>query len=966
MDSNGLRFWMLSQLNDWLPPWRAVTAYIQGQGIVDPNGNLQIAQNAGTTDAIPPVWNATLSETTVDAGISWINAGPSAWQATTAFSTGQYILDSNGNLQYAVAIASNGTTGATQPVWPVALGQTVVDGNVTWSCAGPTQAGLFYCSKNNRLLLRSVRTGAPPVEDFPTATNMAGVVPMTLDQYGNYARWNATNGMVMAGGSGPDGTAAPDEVSIYAPGRHDVTDLAMGYDGILYIAVGGSLVMIDRRGRWPNYTLSVPGFNFWRLTALPEGGVLALDRNAPQLGKVTGQPLQTGPADTPNPGILRSCDPNPNPPRIVARIELTSSETFVALGPMDITQQPPQYALLSWATNDATNQIANLRLVNETALAGGGLQVGSAWQLGGVRLPYAIAGLGNQQLAVFATNLNEALIYDLSDAGETLVPAGETYILAANNVGPFVHGFDLPPNYSNVAGTLPLMLPLLPLSLNSLAANGATNPSGPAVIDSGIAQAVWHRIFVEAIVPPRCGALLWLTASDRLADLVDPASTWYPHILGDADTSSISAAMLPGAPTAVWQSIPTEVAFAPTLLGEDPIQDRQGLFMVLVQRANKVVRNLTGRYLGVRIQLNGDGRNTPEIAGLRAYASRFSYVLKYLPAIYHEAKFSPAADADGSSTRHDFFERFVDLFESQFTRIEDRIASAYLLTRSESTPDDSLPWLGSWIGIEPNSYPPDRRRARMQATPSLYKWRGTAKGVTQALDVATNGACTRGAIIVIEDFRLRHIFATILGADLSIKNDPLLPGYSPSSNSIVGDTLFLGDPRIQAELQALYASDLQIAGSAQAVQAFYDKLANRMTVFIHNQVEDVNLKLVRRIVEAEKPAHVQAFVRVATQPFMIGLASLLGVNTYLAPEPPRNPITVDVSDIGRYDVVTEMPTLDPRMDNGEAAIQSAQPIASIIAPAAVKQGSAITLNGGASTPPAGTTITSYKWTLVQP
>jgi phage tail-like protein len=966
MDSNGLRFWMLSQLNDWLPPWRAVTAYIPGQGIVDANGNIQVAQNAGTTNAIPPIWGTTLSQTTVDAGISWINAGPGTWAATTAFSAGQYILDSNGNLQCAVKIASNGTTGATQPVWPVALGETVVDGNVTWSCAGPTQAGLFYCSQSNRLQLRSVRTGAPPAEDFTTATNMVAAVPMTLDQYGNYARWDASSGMVMAGGSGPGGTETVDEVPIYAPGRTDVTDLAMGYDGILYVAVGGSLVMIDRRGRWPNHTLTAAAFSFWRLTALPEGGVLALDRDKPQLGKVSGQPLQTGPADLPNPGILRPCDPNPDPPRIAARIALPASETFVALGPMDMTQQPPQYALLSWSTNTATNQIANLRFVNETTPATSGLQVGPAWQLGGVRLPYAVTGLGNRELAVLATNLNEGLIYDLSDAGERLVPAGETYILAANNVGPFVHGFDLPPTYANVAGALPLMLPLVPLSLNSLAASGTTNPAGPAIIDSGISQAVWHRIFVEAIVPPRCGALIWLTASDRLADLVDPTATWYPHILGDADTSPISAAMLPGTPRAVWQSIPTEVAFAPALLNEDPIQDRQGLFMALVQRANKVVRNLTGRYLGVRIQLNGDGLKTPEIAGLRAYGSRFSYVQKYLPAIYREAKFPPAADADGSSTRRDFLERFVNLFESQFTRIEDRIASAYLLTRSESTPDDSLPWLGSWIGIEPNSYPPDRRRARIQATPSLYKWRGTAKGVTQALDVATNGACSRGAIIVIEDFRLRHIFATILGADLSIKDDPLLPGYSPSSNSIVGDTLFLGDPRIQAELQALYATDLNIAGGARAAQAFYDSLAHRMTVFVHNHVEDVNLKLVERIVEAEKPAHVQAFARIATQPFMIGLASLLGVNTYLAPEPPRNPITVDVSDVGRYDVVTEMPTLDPRMDNGQVAAEFTPPTAIITGPAAVSAGGTITLNGAASAAPPGTTITSYRWTLVQP
>jgi phage tail-like protein len=959
MDANGLRFWMLSQLNDWLPPWRAGSAYLTGQGIIDPNGNIQIAENSGTSDAAQPAWSSGLSTTTVDAGIVWINSGPGSWQANTAFDVGQYILDSNGSLQCVVAITSNGTTGATPPIWPIAVGQTAIDGSVTWSCTGPTQAGLFYCTETNRLQLRSMRTGAPPAEDFDTATGMVGSAPITLDQFGNYARWDASTGLVMAGGSGPSDAPPPNEVPIYAPPQPSVTDLVMGYDGILYIAVGGSLVMVDRRDRWPNYTLTVADFNFWRLAALPEGGILALDRNKPQLGKVSGQPLQTGPIDTPNPGILRSCQPNPNPPKIDSRYALPAAETFVALAPMDMSQQPAQFVLLSWSNNSASNQTAFIRIFDEMTLSGTPLQ------LGGVRLPYAIAWLGNQQLAILATNLNEALIYDLSDAGETLVPAGETYILAANNVGPFVHGFDLPPNYANVAGATPLMLPLLPLSLNSLAASGATNPAGPAIIDSGTAQAVWHRMFLEAIVPPRCGALLWLTASDSLADLVNPSFPWYPHILGAADLSSIPEELLLDTPTAVWQSIPTEVAFAPTLLGEDPIEDSQGLFMVLVQRANRAVRNLAGRYLGIRIQLNGDGRNTPQIAGLRVYGPRFSYVQNYLPEIYREAKFGDAADADGPSTRRDFFERFVDLFELQFTRIEDRVANAYLLTRAESTPDDSLGWLGSWIGIEPNSYPPDRRRARLQATPSLYQWRGTAKGVTQALDVATNGACSRGAVIVIEDFRLRHIFATILGADLSIQNDPLLPGYSGSSNSIVGDSLFLGDPNVQAELQALYETDLVVAGSAQAVQSFYDKLAYRMTVFIHNQVENVNLRLVRRIVETEKPAHVQAFVRVATQPFMIGLASLLGVNTYLGPEPPQNQVTVDVSDVGRYDVVTQIPSLDPRLENGWSAAAYSQPIARINVPASIKPGDSILLDGGASTASAGTTITSYLWTLVQ-
>ena len=1162
MDSNGLRFWMLSQLNDWLPPWRANTVYLSGQGIVDPSGNLQVALTAGTSDAGPPAtWNAAVGKPTPDAGITWINSGPGAavdpllgtWRASAAFAVGQFILDSNGNLERAVAVTGNattnatppawpatlgqttldggitwscipvrpvsgasnsgpgtwlpgfayaagqsivdlngnlqcaaalagggktgaaqppwpitvgqtavdggvtwccisqkgswqantsygqgqfiqdtngnlqcvvalpswqagtvydvgqyvqspagyaqllvavtgngatgsnppawsampgqtvadgnatwccigkvalpGTTGTAQPAWPTALGQIQIDGTVAWSCAGPNQDGLFYCSGNNTLQLRSVRSGNPPLEDFTTAVKMLAVTPMTLDQYGNYARGDASSGLVMAGGSGPSDAPPPNEVPIFAPGQPEITDLAMGYDGVLYIAAGGSLIMVDQRHRWPNYTLTVADFSFWRLAALPEGGVLALDRSKPQLGKVAGMPLQAGPVDTPDPGVLQPCQANPNPPRMVSRFALPVAETFVAIAPMDMTAQPAQFVVMSWLANSAANQAAYIRIFNETALSGTPLQ------LGGVRLPYAIAWLGDQKLAALATNLNEALIYDLADAGDKLIPAGETYILSANNVGPMVHGFNSPPNYANAAGASPIMLPLLPLSLNSLAPAGASNPTGPAIIDSGTAQCVWHRMFIEAIVPPRCGALIWLTASDSLGDLFNPAFQWYPHILGAADLNAIPPAMLAGAPTAVWQSIPTEVAFAPTLLKGNPIENTQGLFMVLVQRANKVVRNLSGRYLGVRIHLNGDGRNSPQIAGMRVYGPRFSYVQKYLPAIYREAKFPPAADANGACTRRDFLERFVTLFESQCTRIEDRIANAYLLMRPESAPDDSLDWLGGWIGIKPGGYPPHRKRARIEATPSLYQWRGTAKGVTQALDVATNGACARGAIIVIEDFRLRHIFATILGADLSIQNNPLLPGYSSSGNSIVGDTLFLGDPRMQAELQALYETDLNIPGSAQAVQNFYDQLAFRMTVFVHNQVENVNLNLVRRIVEAEKPAHVQAFVKVATQPFMIGLASLLGVNTYLGPDAPANQVTVGVSDVGRYDIVIEMPSLDPRMNNGWNTAEYARPIARITAPAAVRVGDTIVLDGSGSTAPSGTTITKYVWTL---
>ncbi len=51
---------------------------------------------------------------------------------------------------------------------------------------------LYYCPDKQRLHLRSVRSGKPPVEDFATASGLVEQTPMTQDAFGNYARWNST------------------------------------------------------------------------------------------------------------------------------------------------------------------------------------------------------------------------------------------------------------------------------------------------------------------------------------------------------------------------------------------------------------------------------------------------------------------------------------------------------------------------------------------------------------------------------------------------------------------------------------------------------------------------------------------------------------------------------------------------------------------------------------------------------
>ncbi len=71
---------------------------------------------------------------------------------------------------------------------------------MTWTNNGPdtTQSGLHYCNSSRRLQLRSMRTGAGPAENFNTASTLVQTAPMTLDQYGNYARWDTSEAGVVA------------------------------------------------------------------------------------------------------------------------------------------------------------------------------------------------------------------------------------------------------------------------------------------------------------------------------------------------------------------------------------------------------------------------------------------------------------------------------------------------------------------------------------------------------------------------------------------------------------------------------------------------------------------------------------------------------------------------------------------------------------------------------------------------
>jgi hypothetical protein len=255
----------------------------------------------------------------------------------------------------------------------------------------------------------------------------------------------------------------------------------------------------------------------------------------------------------------------------------------------------------------------------------------------------------------------------------------------------------------------------------------------------------------------------------------------------------------------------------------------------------------------------------------------------------------------------------------------------------------------------------------LEQAPDLYRARGTLRGLQLALDLATNGGVSSGAIVVLENYRLKRTFATILGADLADDKDPLLAGLAVSGNSYVGDTLILGDEQKKEFLSLFNAETLNQFSSAeqQEVDDFLERLSNRVTVLVHEEVQPQDLGVIRKVVDLESPAHVDTKVLKASFPFLVAVASLVGVDTYLARKPAPGPVRLGSSGLGVRDYLLNPGSIDPRLYRSQV-VASGKPIARFTVELKIPFGESFRLDAGDSRAAAGRKIASHVWTLTDP
>jgi phage tail-like protein len=411
------------------------------------------------------------------------------------------------------------------------------------------------------------------------------------------------------------------------------------------------------------------------------------------------------------------------------------------------------------------------------------------------------------------------------------------------------------------------------------------------VLDAGRPDTVWHRLYLEGSIPPGCELVVFAKAFNL------------PEQRGRAPYVR--------QPRPLWNPLPSELPYFQGLVESRP--GTSGLFEVLLQRESGNVRRLTGRYLQLRLRMSGDGRRTPAVHAIRIYHPRFSYQEHYLPEHFRqeEALRPESGGAPTPANGADVRERLLANLEGLLTPIEGRIAAAEVLLHPAAAPEEHLGWVGEVLGTRvPGHWSAARRRRLIASGGALQRRRGTLAGVRLALDIATDGMVARGEIVLVENFRLRRTMATILGLDMDDRDHPLTLGTGMSGNSIVGDALILSESDARTFL-ALLAPELADGEDQAIVEAFFDRYSHQVSVLLHGRARREGA-LVDEVLAEQMPAHVQWRVLETDHPFVLGLAPLLEVDTYLEVRPPPRRVTLGDTYLSKEGLLQNPTALSPR------------------------------------------------------
>jgi phage tail-like protein len=295
-------------------------------------------------------------------------------------------------------------------------------------------------------------------------------------------------------------------------------------------------------------------------------------------------------------------------------------------------------------------------------------------------------------------------------------------------------------------------------------------------------------------------------------------------------TVSLATAEDPTAPIAAedWQHVTDPTAIGDFLIDQPP-----------------------GRYLHLRIELRGDGLATPKIHRIRIDFPRSTSATR-LPGVFRE---DPVAA--------DFLDRFLATFDASIEDLDRIIVRFPALLDPASTPAEALVWIGTFLDIvlDP-AWSLSTRRAVLSEAPALYRRRGTCWALSRAIELTT------GIVPAIQELGGTTPFGRV----------------APSPN---GRGFRLGDARLFGAAKARFRLDASPLGGAP-LRSYGDPDRDyvaatgwRVLVQVPALGDDDAVVRLRRLIDAQKPAHIVTRLRVGGSLALVGIDSAIGIDTRL-------------------------------------------------------------------------------------
>jgi phage tail-like protein len=334
-------------------------------------------------------------------------------------------------------------------------------------------------------------------------------------------------------------------------------------------------------------------------------------------------------------------------------------------------------------------------------------------------------------------------------------------------------------------------------------------------LDSGIPRGSWHRVRIDADVPAGTDVSVAVSTQEDAAPAPQGASV-------DAQWAGFA----PGVPHADdWNSAPHGTL-------------------------DYTISQPAGRYLFLRLRLEGDGAHTPVVRRIRIDFPRQTS-LDNLPAVYRD---NPQAES--------FTERFLALFDAAIEDIDRAIERFPALLDAGAVQNEVLPWLGSFLDVAMDpAWTTQQRRAVLAAVPELYLLRGTGEGLRRTLKLLF------GVDAVIDETAMTRQW----GALGKVRLDGVrLFGRSRSRMRVGRSALS------QAPVWSVGDPDLDPLNAG----------AFRFRVLVPRFDDDSMRQQISAVVESQKPAHTLATVYGGGSGPVVGEAMHIGVDTALVALPP--------------------------------------------------------------------------------